>query len=606
MVIQNKQINKKCFDKSFLWFFLVLFGGYIVLISLINSLVLTTSASALTYGSSTGLEFSFNSTLGITFTPNTGFIIDSLSAGNYAYSNTVTVSVSSNASDGFILSATVGKTDDNDRNNNRLVHANNTNYFESIPANADLSLSNLGTNKWGYSTYDTTNEAWSNYNGLAVVGSTGTTLISADTASEKTLDMRIGASSSANQVAGTFSNDINFTATANVVTYDYSITYNANNSSTVTNMPTNITNASYNTGGTIQISNTIPSATNASFLGWCDGTVSDTTCTGTLYQPGDYLKLTNASSSTTNNISLSAVWEVIVTIADGGNMQDISSKTDGGCPSTLTEGQAYTVTDARDGKSYRVARLTDGNCWMLDNLALDITAVSLDTLKGNTNADDTSLTYLKNGSGSSPYATAGVSKAWISSVQNYYDKPVIAVDSTTSGGCKNAYCVNGGSADSPWSYNSVTSVTINNVTSVAQGKIGVYYNYCAASAGSYCYGSDTSPSSDPDTSTLQDVKEDICPKGWRLPTSTLSGEFQALYTAYNSDYTDFQTALSTPLSGNFNSGWAYDQGSYGYFWSSTWYNTGYMYRLRVNSSNVTPSNNGYRGHGISIRCILAE
>ena len=184
MVIQNKQINKKCFDKSFLWFFLVLFGGYIVLISLINSLVLTASTSALTYGSSTGLEFSFNSTLGITFTPNTGFIIDSLSAGNYAYSNTVTVLVSSNASDGFILSATVGKTDDNDRNNNRLVHANNTNYFESISASADLSLSNLGTNKWGYSTYDTTNEAWSNYNGLAVVGSTGTTLISADTASE--------------------------------------------------------------------------------------------------------------------------------------------------------------------------------------------------------------------------------------------------------------------------------------------------------------------------------------------------------------------------------------------------------------------------------------
>ena len=108
---------------------LVVFGG---------SLLLQDNVFSLTYGSSTGLEFSFNSTLGITFTPNTGFIIDSLSAGNYAYSNTVTVSVSSNASDGFILSATVGKTDDNDRNNNRLVHANNTNYFESISASADL------------------------------------------------------------------------------------------------------------------------------------------------------------------------------------------------------------------------------------------------------------------------------------------------------------------------------------------------------------------------------------------------------------------------------------------------------------------------------------
>jgi hypothetical protein len=170
--------------------------------------------------------------------------------------------------------------------------------------------------------------------------------------------------------------------------------------------------------------------------------------------------------------------------------------------------------------------------------------------------------------------------------------------------------VNGGTAGSPWSYDDETSETINGVTSVVQGKIGVYYNYCAASAGSYCYGSGTSdtgsPSSDPNTSTIRDVTEDICPAGWRLPTSSSNGEFATLYSAYGSNYADFQTALATPLSGYFNYGTARTQGYNGSFWSSTWYNTNYMYYLYINSSNVNPSNYNYRNDGYSVRCLLGS
>ena len=202
------------------------------------------------------------------------------------------------------------------------------------------------------------------------------------------------------------------------------------------------------------------------------------------------------------------------------------------------------------------------------------------------------------------YPTAGVSKAWTSSTQNYYSVPMIAVD----GSCYN-FCVND-SNSGQWSYDSETSETINGVTSIVQGKIGVYYNYCAASAGSYCYGNGTSntgsPSSDPDTTTLLDVTEDICPAGWRLPTSDSGGEFQALYTAYSSNVNNFQTALSTPLSGFFDSGKADYQGYNGYFWSSTWSNTSAMRYLRVYSSAVTPSSSGYRYFGFSVRCILSS
>ena len=269
------------------------------------------------------------------------------------------------------------------------------------------------------------------------------------------------------------------------------------------------------------------------------------------------------------------------TIADGGNMQDISSLAEGGCPDTLTTGQAYTLTDSRDNTSYKVARLADGKCWMLDNLRLDLgnSAVLANTTADNTNASATSLNYMKNGGGttSDQYPTAKINnEAWTSSSQNYYSIPM-----TVSSG-------NGWDKD--------TTVTSYGSGS---GKIGVYYNYCAASAGSYCYGNGTSSGSASGNAT-----EDICPAGWRMPTGGSSSEYQVLYAAYSSNATNFRNALSTPLSGYFDYGSAGSQGSYGYFWSSTRSNDSNMYDLRVGSSGVGPQNVDSRFSGGSVRCLL--
>ena len=269
-------------------------------------------------------------------------------------------------------------------------------------------------------------------------------------------------------------------------------------------------------------------------------------------------------------------------------LQDLTAAT---CPSTVT-----TVYDKRDESEYRVQKLNDGNCWMLDNLALDLTALTQAQLYGTgsdagkmTNASNTTLGYLKNGGGSSPYTAYAVAAATSS---NYYDRPAIA----KSGTCNNAYCVNGGAAGSPWSYTDSTSVTINNVTSRVQGKIGIYYNYCAASAGSYCYSS---------SSSSGDATEDICPAGWHLPTGgTAKGSFYYLYnTGYSANYNNFVDALSTPLSGRFNSGTARNQGNYGYWWSSTRISNSSMYYLVVNSSSVDPQNSTNRNYGYSVRCV---
>ena len=284
-------------------------------------------------------------------------------------------------------------------------------------------------------------------------------------------------------------------------------------------------------------------------------------------------------------------------------MQDMSSANKSTILASMSTGTRYTLVDIRDKKNYAVAKLADGNLWMLDNLALDIVATDLNTLKGNTNASDTTLEYLKgthvrgdgNITGDTNYPTASVGYF---DTNDYYSIPKIAI----SGDCNDANCVNDPETGK-WTSDSTT--TGGN----AQGKIGIYYNYCAASAGSYCYGSGTnitgSPSSDPNTSSLTDVTEDICPSGWRLPTSSdAAGEFQSLYTQYSSSYLTFQTALSTPLSGRFNFGKAYSQGNAGYFWSSTWLSTNSMRNLYVGSSVVNPSSNGNRYFGFSVRCIL--
>ena len=274
-------------------------------------------------------------------------------------------------------------------------------------------------------------------------------------------------------------------------------------------------------------------------------------------------------------------------------------------PSLCTDAGTY-VYDNRDNNVYLVKRLVDGRCWMLDNLALDLTdsdveSAMLDSTDTKTNASYQTLDYLFNGGGSSPYTNYAVANA---NSSNYYDRPAIA----KSGTCNDAYCVNNPTSGN-WTYDSVTQTTVNNVNSYAQGKIGIYYNFCAASAGSYCY---TSGNAVDDPNTAIDAAEDICPSGWRMPTGGAistsgynngGGEFQNLYNKYNNAKL-FQEALSAPLSGYFYNGKAYYQGYYGGFWSSTWSNGNYMYDLYVYPTGVYPQDNYIRSYGFSMRCIL--
>ena len=258
------------------------------------------------------------------------------------------------------------------------------------------------------------------------------------------------------------------------------------------------------------------------------------------------------------------------------------------------------VYDPRDNEAYYVARLCDGNIWMLDNLRLNLTnqTVINNLSSTNTNATDAELAYLKGtstGTTTDQYPTAGLSGSeWTSSY--IYSVPQAAARFKDD----------------------IAPATFG----LGSGKVGVYYNYCATSAGTYCWGNGTdstgSPTTDPNTSSYRDIAGDICPAGWHLPTGTQSGqEFAALYNAYSSGGTlggqtamtqtvTHNTALSTPLSGYLTSSSSRSNfGTGGYFWSSTWYDTDDMYFRSVDATGVGGGNRS-RYSGQSIRCILGS
>ena len=114
---------------------------------------------------------------------------------------------------------------------------------------------------------------------------------------------------------------------------------------------------------------------------------------------------------------------------------------------------------------------------------------------------------------------------------------------------------------------------------------GGYYNYCAASAGTVC-----------SSSLAQDATQDICPKGWRLPTNS-----------EQSGITSYRSAFSPVYSGWYNIGSLYDTGSSGFWWSATAYDSDRQHYLYYSGGSFglgTSGNSKYSG--FSVRCVRSS
>ena len=559
----------------------------IIILSLITttlSLLSASSVSALTYQDGIDMQFTFNPTVSINVSGD--LIIPDLAPGSSSDSNIITVTAGSNDTHGYTLYSTVGSSSSN-YTDLRLSSSNTTNVFTNLSSNK-ANLTNFSDNTWGYS-YSTDSgsscvigsvgSTSSGYNGLPLYNSSnnasGVILASTSSASETSLQFKIGAKAASTQVSGTYTNTINFIGVGNVVTTTYSLNY-VDASGEGTGLPASLSSQTTN-DGVITLSNTTPTRTDYIFKGWCDTNNSSdpTTCTGTTYNPGRIYIIPAASQGGTVTVNMYAIWENAIpetTIANATYMQEVSS-----CPDTLTTGQVYSLKDSRDEQSYNVAKLADGKCWMTTNLNLaGVTVLSSD-------------------------------KSDVPST-NYYTLPA----SSTSGFSSDttAYVYNSGNTTSDCSDPGCYS----------------YYSWLAATAG----GEDSSGNAV--TTDGYNAAYSICPKGWRLPTSTTSnasattspnwktGDWYAIATAYGSNlesnyYQDAATFYNnagpgtTPnflLAGSYNDGSFYDGGSYGGYWSSTANSSTYAHRLGLVSWRVNSASSFTRRFGFSVRCVYDE
>ena len=259
----------------------------------------------------------------------------------------------------------------------------------------------------------------------------------------------------------------------------------------------------------------------------------------------------NAAAPSTKNIS------------NATYMQEV-----GECPASLTTGMVYELTDSRDNQKYLVARLKDGNCWMLQNLKLGRSTSTLTLTPTNS---DVGSNYVLDNKLPSP----GIFHEYtIDGVQHQNNSTEY-------------YCTGDGTA-SDWE--------------------SCYYNWYTATAGTGTTYIATQG---------QNVNNSICPAGWTLPTQP---QFRVLYNQYpsaaemlvaNPTTTKENTPIvgqvtSTPgflLSGNYYTGGASNLGSYGLYWSRTAYSAQLAYDLYMNTSSVYPAYGGYKYLGFTVRCV---
>ena len=250
----------------------------------------------------------------------------------------------------------------------------------------------------------------------------------------------------------------------------------------------------------------------------------------------------------------------------------------------MTVGEVKALVDVRDNEVYNVKKLEDGNVWLIDNLRLDLTNVALDTLKGTTNANDTAITCLM----------VGCSDTVEGTFVNFED-PTYAVNKVKSvSGWTNNY-------NSPIINTDYKNDTASYVTGSGAGsnKIGVYYNYCAASAGSFCFNNEFVEYGGESITP----EYDICPKGWTMPSGGRGiGSYFYLNSLHPGGIASVQTALSLINSGYLPGNITAYTTNFSLWAANLIKTTGGVYAKSYTDENAFYFSN--RSTGGSVRCIF--
>ena len=307
-------------------------------------------------------------------------------------------------------------------------------------------------------------------------------------------------------------------------------------------------------------------------------------------------------------LSLYARW-----IKSAGSLQNWS-----GC-SSLQSGAVTALTDQRDNETYAVAKLADGNCWMIENMRLE-----------NTGTDNTNGS-LAQGYNASFAGLANPEAPWAnySTTANSLYSTDGSTDITISGS-NQAYRfprynnINTPTTATDRPSNPTSNSATNNTTNAGMYSYGNYYTWAAAIADTTDY-----------TTNNQSVTStSICPTGWHLPkggnkSNEANNDFWALIVTginggtnpanYDSStaprYTGTPEALNVSYalraypnnfvySGGVSGGSVNNRGYYGDYWSSTASSGDLARGMSFYSDNVSPGTvNHIKYHGRTIRCL---
>lgn len=378
------------------------------------------------------------------------------------------------------------------------------------------------------------------------------------------------------------------------------------------------------------------------FAGWSDVYDYKTNANAKFYGPQEDITFTAGDYTGANDgLALYAVW-----VKSEGSLQD-SSKVSQLCGTgtgsltaapingTASLASVSALTDQRDNQTYAIAKLSDGKCWMIENLRLDNTAAhnSDGTLA---QGYGTSATYGNFGGLAAPESTG---------FTGTYSPNSLYYSGTQEGTASINIGTNGYPAYRMPRYNNLntqsrassptSNVFPNDNTTVGIYSYGNYYTWHAAIA-DLTYVNNVNDSV---TSTS------ICPTGWHLPTggsvtdtvnvTANPSTWRELYNlgysimdvVANDSHTDANphyTSATTNSNGDnatkafrkfpnnylysgcFNTSSAEYRGSTGCYWTSTVIDRYLSESLVMNTSSLSPGTNiDNKRYGRTIRCTAS-
>lgn len=345
----------------------------------------------------------------------------------------------------------------------------------------------------------------------------------------------------------------------------FSVTYNGNGADAGT-MPTS--QISIDASLTLLASNY--SRAGYGFVGWSHDDDAATKLingqTIEIFGPNQVVSTGSSFTShadSNNLITLYAVWLP-------ADINDTLQTFDNVKCNAMSTGDILALTDNRDNNTYAVAKLADGNCWMIENLRLNPSTTTFSS--SNTN---------------NPTA-AFISAAPSSSTSN----TMCGGNSGNNSACIDQVAFNSNNLNRSLSASATAS-------SPAQWySYGMMYNWYTASAGNGTYAMSSGH-----------VAGDICPAGWRLPTAGTGGELAILNSSVNGGATNNDSGLvSFPnnfiYSGDFNQTQSGGRGNYGRLWSATASNNSNAFRLGYRNNEVTPVKAYNKWDAFALRCIV--